>query len=486
MRTTPWHTTIAAPGPPCHVRTMAQQHQHRQQAQQSPSIFPRHQQCELVFDVKSPQFASDEFRMFDFKVKQCPRTRAHDWTQCPFAHPGEKARRRDPRKFAYSAIPCPDYRKGTCKRGDACEFAHGVFECWLHPTRYRTQMCTDGAKCTRLVCFFAHRQEDLRQPVDLTVCGPAPNPVSHVAASKQPPTQQLQHAGPQQATSGADGGKGDVNDQLFSVALAHVLAMQQQQTNGGRQGVAEGPSHLAAQSPSMAALVRQAQDIQQHLVAHGHMLGGSAQALMPSHAAADAASRGFAQPPMQPPHPGIPTMHHAPEPMKVPMNAGGMAGSPNHNHHGAGPGGMPYYPLSPNSPIDLLRLNSGLGAFGAAPGPSSMGAMMGPSSVPMASEALRGMSLERKSSSGLNEAAAEFRSSRSSSVEEPEHTMGSPLSSGGGEAGPGVGALRSSIGGLGKCGSLENLLQSLPRTLSDVGLADAAAKLEAFSPGIVQ
>ena len=109
---------------------------------------------------------------------------------------------------------------------------------------------------------------------------------------------------------------------------------------------------------------------------------------------------------------------------------------------------------------------------------------MGPSSVPMASEALRGMSLERKSSSGLNEAAAEFRSSRSSSVEEPEHTMGSPLSSG--EAGPGVGALRSSIGGLGKCGSLENLLQSLPRTLSDVGLADAAAKLEAFSPGIVQ
>merc|ERR1719387_3253075 len=87
---------------------------------------------------------------------------------------------------------------------------------------------------------------------------------------------------------------------------------------------------------------------------------------------------------------------------------------------------MPYYPLSPNSPIDLLRLNSGLGAFGAAPGPSSMGAMMGPSSVPMASEALRGMSLERKSSSGLNEAAAEFRSSRSSSVEEPEHTMGAP------------------------------------------------------------
>lgn len=31
-------------------------------------------------------------------------------------------------------------QSGCCRRGDACPFAHGVFECWLHPSRYRTQV----------------------------------------------------------------------------------------------------------------------------------------------------------------------------------------------------------------------------------------------------------------------------------------------------------------------------------------------------------
>ncbi len=31
--------------------------------------------------------------------------------QCPFAHPGEKAKRRDPRKMNYSGTACPDFRK---------------------------------------------------------------------------------------------------------------------------------------------------------------------------------------------------------------------------------------------------------------------------------------------------------------------------------------------------------------------------------------
>ncbi|KAH7372403.1 hypothetical protein KP509_17G002100 [Ceratopteris richardii] len=90
------------------------------------------------------------------------RGRSHDWTECPFAHPGEKARRRDPRRVHYSGTPCPDFRKGSCRRGEACEFAHGVFECWLHPARYRTQVCKDGKNCKRRVCFFAHSPEQLR------------------------------------------------------------------------------------------------------------------------------------------------------------------------------------------------------------------------------------------------------------------------------------------------------------------------------------
>lgn len=115
-------------------------------------------EIELPVDV----YACDNFRMYEFKVKRCGRGRSHDWTECPYVHPGEKARRRDPRKYHYSGTACPDFRKGNCNRGDACEFAHGVFECWLHPGRYRTQPCKDGVNCKRRVCFFAHSPEQLR------------------------------------------------------------------------------------------------------------------------------------------------------------------------------------------------------------------------------------------------------------------------------------------------------------------------------------
>ncbi|VFQ73179.1 unnamed protein product [Cuscuta campestris] len=107
-------------------------------------------------------FSSDQFRIYDFKVRKCARGGSHDWTECPFAHPGEKARRRDPRKFHYSGTACPEFRKGMCPDGDACQFAHGVFECWLHPARYRTQPCKDGTHCRRRVCFFAHTPDQLR------------------------------------------------------------------------------------------------------------------------------------------------------------------------------------------------------------------------------------------------------------------------------------------------------------------------------------
>ncbi|XP_073134261.1 zinc finger CCCH domain-containing protein 23-like [Henckelia pumila] len=114
------------------------------------------------FEVPVDAFSCDNFRMLEFKVKKCTRARPHDWTECPFAHPGEKARRRDPRRCHYSGSACPDFRRGTCTRGDSCEYAHGVFECWLHPARYRTQPCKDGIHCRRRVCFFAHTPEQLR------------------------------------------------------------------------------------------------------------------------------------------------------------------------------------------------------------------------------------------------------------------------------------------------------------------------------------
>ncbi|GFZ08566.1 zinc finger C-x8-C-x5-C-x3-H type family protein [Actinidia rufa] len=113
-------------------------------------------------DVPVDAFSCDHFRMFEFKVRKCARARSHDWTECPFAHPGEKARRRDPRRHHYSGVACAEFRKGACLKGDACEFAHGVFECWLHPARYRTQPCKDGTHCRRRVCFFAHTPDQLR------------------------------------------------------------------------------------------------------------------------------------------------------------------------------------------------------------------------------------------------------------------------------------------------------------------------------------
>uniref|UniRef100_A0A061S1L3 Cys3his zinc finger protein atcth n=1 Tax=Tetraselmis sp. GSL018 TaxID=582737 RepID=A0A061S1L3_9CHLO len=121
---------------------------------------------DVAFDINDDAFSSDYFRMYEFKVKRCPRARPHDWTLCPFAHPGEKAKRRDPRICSYTGAACPDFRKGFCKRGDSCHFAHGVFECWLHPSRYRTQMCTDGTDCKRRVCFFAHSESEIRTPAD--------------------------------------------------------------------------------------------------------------------------------------------------------------------------------------------------------------------------------------------------------------------------------------------------------------------------------
>ena len=96
------------------------------------------------------------------QVDPCPFDAPHDPTHCPFAHAGEKAARRDPRLVPYSGTPCADYRRGACARGDACPHAHGVFETWLHPSRYRTLPCKHGAACARAVCFFAHSDAELR------------------------------------------------------------------------------------------------------------------------------------------------------------------------------------------------------------------------------------------------------------------------------------------------------------------------------------
>ncbi|KAG8386853.1 hypothetical protein BUALT_Bualt03G0192200 [Buddleja alternifolia] len=126
------------------------------------AVFSKFLPYNNIEDDDSDPYSSDHFRMYEFKVRKCNRSRSHDWTDCPFAHPGEKARRRDPRRYHYSGTVCSEFRKGQCSKGDNCEFSHGVFECWLHPTRYRTEACKDGKNCKRKVCFFAHSTRQLR------------------------------------------------------------------------------------------------------------------------------------------------------------------------------------------------------------------------------------------------------------------------------------------------------------------------------------
>lgn len=45
------------------------------------------------------------------QVLPCEKTYRHDWWACPFVHPGESAKRRDPRKFKYSAVACPNAKQ---------------------------------------------------------------------------------------------------------------------------------------------------------------------------------------------------------------------------------------------------------------------------------------------------------------------------------------------------------------------------------------
>ncbi|GIL84373.1 hypothetical protein Vretifemale_13039 [Volvox reticuliferus] len=221
-----------------------------------------HANKEVVFDLDAAAFSSDDFRMFQFKVKRCPRARPHDWTQCPFAHPGEKAKRRDPRKYRYSGTACPEFRRnGCCRRGDACPFAHGVFECWLHPSRYRTQMCTDGSNCKRRVCFFAHTESELRKPEEDPLW--LQQQLQAELAAEQQVQQQIQAlkvfanilgpntstVGGQQAAAGQQPGL-DMLKNLPSSTLTHILGAVGQgapgaHLAGGQQGGSgDGLLHL--------------------------------------------------------------------------------------------------------------------------------------------------------------------------------------------------------------------------------------------------
>lgn len=64
---------------------------------------------------------------FLLQVARCSKRYVHDWRACPFAHPTENARRRDPRLVKYLPVPCPDYKRGICLRCAAGRLAGWMF-----------------------------------------------------------------------------------------------------------------------------------------------------------------------------------------------------------------------------------------------------------------------------------------------------------------------------------------------------------------------
>lgn len=199
-------------------------------------------------ELNAPEYSSDDFRMFSFKVARCGKRYVHDWRACPFAHPTENARRRDPRHTRYLPVPCPDYKRGICLRGDSCPYSHGVYECWLHPAKYRTQLCKEGPHCRRPVCFFAHSVSDLRQPTHLwnsaelaagagpgAAAGPAPAPVPQQAPSAAAALMQV-HAN----------GSGGTEDSASVSAVSSLGARSESDASRRLQSVEEALNNMNA------------------------------------------------------------------------------------------------------------------------------------------------------------------------------------------------------------------------------------------------
>ncbi|WIA31900.1 hypothetical protein OEZ86_002761 [Tetradesmus obliquus] len=129
--------------------------------QQTPVSASEQQACDSG-QQPGVQRYSDEFMMYVFKVEMCKRVDKHDREECPYAHPGELARRRHP--SLYKALPCPEARaKKICPRLENCNCSHSTFEFWLHPDRFKTFLCERGANCNRPICFFAHDDNELRE-----------------------------------------------------------------------------------------------------------------------------------------------------------------------------------------------------------------------------------------------------------------------------------------------------------------------------------
>lgn len=168
--------------------------------------------------------ADDDVVMYRVKIVPCDKAYPHDFTTCPWLHPGERARRRDPRLVSYSSTLCPDVKKDkVCVRGASCPYSHNIFEYFLHPDRYRTRMCDFGERCTRKLCFFAHTAAQLRVTARSLAAQQAQANAGKGKASKGAAKQQ--QGGSSASTAGSNGSSGDLSS--LSATTAYSPAAEQ-------------------------------------------------------------------------------------------------------------------------------------------------------------------------------------------------------------------------------------------------------------------
>ncbi|KAE8697027.1 zinc finger CCCH domain-containing protein 66-like isoform X2 [Hibiscus syriacus] len=106
-------------------------------------------------DIKNEIYGTDEFRMYTFKIQPCSREYSHDWTECPFVHPGENARSVILENISMVASTISNFVRGRASK--------------------------DETNCTRNVCFFAHKPEKLR-PLYASTGSALPSPTSYAAS----------------------------------------------------------------------------------------------------------------------------------------------------------------------------------------------------------------------------------------------------------------------------------------------------------------
>lgn len=133
---------------------------------------------EVDEENQEPAALTDDFFMYKYKTRWCPKGVQHEWHTCVYAHNYQDARR--PVTIGYGARLCPYWSKKDtgaeyaqrCPLGLRCPYSHGAKEQLYHPHYFKTIVCRDlrgsggGKACPRhTLCAFYHSRNEKRTSV---------------------------------------------------------------------------------------------------------------------------------------------------------------------------------------------------------------------------------------------------------------------------------------------------------------------------------